>query len=89
VQIRVGDGTAGWPEEEPFDAIVVTAASPKVPKTYIDQLGPGGRLVIPVGGEFLQELLKITKKDGETVKEDLGGCRFVKLVGRFGWQEGL
>jgi protein-L-isoaspartate(D-aspartate) O-methyltransferase len=89
VQIRVGDGTAGWPEESPFDAIIVTAASPKVPKTYVDQLAPGGRLVIPVGGEFLQELLKITKKDGKTVKEDLGGCRFVKLVGRFGWQEGL
>jgi protein-L-isoaspartate(D-aspartate) O-methyltransferase len=89
VQIRVGDGTAGWPEEAPFDAIIVTAASPKVPQTYIDQLNRGGRLLIPVGGVFLQELLKITKKDGETVTENLGGCRFVKLLGRHGWQEGL
>lgn len=89
VQIRVGDGTAGWPEEAPFDAILVTAASPEVPETYIGQLKKGGRLVIPVGGESIQELLKITKKNGRTVKEDLGGCRFVKLVGKYGWGEGL
>jgi protein-L-isoaspartate(D-aspartate) O-methyltransferase len=88
VQIRVGDGTGGWPEEAPFDAIIVTAASPDVPQTYIDQLAEGGRLVIPVGGEFLQELMRITKTDGRTVTEDLGGCRFVKLVGKYGWREG-
>ncbi len=88
VQIRIGDGTMGWPEEAPFDAVIVTAAAPEVPKAYIDQLKDGGRLVIPVGGEFLQELVRIRRKGGTTVTEDLGGCKFVKLVGRHGWEEG-
>ena len=85
VLIRVGDGTLGWPDEAPFDAIIVTAASPDVPPVYLDQLAEGGRLVIPVGGEYSQELLKITKKRGRTVEENLGGCRFVKLIGKHGW----
>ncbi len=87
VVIKIGDGTLGWPEEAPFDAIIVTAAAPEVPKTYIDQLTVGGRLVIPVGSEVTQELLRITKTEQGTVTEDLGGCRFVKLVGRLGWKE--
>ncbi len=84
--IRIGDGTLGWPEEAPFDAIIVTAASPEVPPTYIEQLADGGRLVIPVGTELSQELLRITRKKNDTVVEDLGGCRFVKLIGKYGWK---
>ncbi len=86
VIIRVGDGTQGWAEHAPYDAIIVTAASPKVPAALIEQLAEGGRLVIPVGPEHTQELIKITKKRGRIIRESLGGCRFVKLIGKNGWQ---
>ncbi len=87
VVIKVGDGTLGWPEYAPYDAIIVTAAAPEVPPPYMEQLAEGGRLVIPVGGEFMQDLVRITKKKGAIVRESLGGCRFVKLVGKYGWPE--
>jgi len=88
IVIKIGDGTLGWEEEAPFDAILVTAGAPDVPPPYIEQLAEGGRLVIPVGGEFVQELVRITKKKkGRLVRENLGGCRFVKLIGKYGWQE--
>lgn len=87
VIIRVGDGTLGWPDEAPFDAVIVTAGSPVVPEALIAQLKPGGRLVIPVGEEESQRLLRITKKeDGSPETEVLGGCKFVKLIGKQGWQ---
>jgi protein-L-isoaspartate(D-aspartate) O-methyltransferase len=86
VVIRISDGTLGWPEEAPFDAILVTAAAPDVPKCYIDQLNTGGRLVIPVGDEYSQILVKITKTKTGMTRQDMGGCRFVKLVGRHGWR---
>lgn len=86
--IWVGDGTLGWPDEAPFDAIIVTAGSPVVPDALINQLKPGGRLVIPVGEEDSQKLLRVTKReDGSTQTEVLGGCKFVKLIGKQGWQE--
>lgn len=88
VLIRVGDGTYGWREESPFDAIIVTAGAPDVPKLYLEQLAVGGRLVIPVGSHFSQKLLKLTRlsEDIEDIKrEDLGGCRFVNLIGEHGW----
>ncbi len=85
IVIKVGDGTEGWAEQAPFDAIVVTAAAPDVPPALVEQLSLGGRLVIPVGGEFVQELTRVTKKKGRIVTEKLGGCRFVKLIGRDGW----
>ena len=88
VAIRVGDGTYGWREESPFDAILVTAGAPQVPKTLIDQLTVGGRLVIPVGSRHSQALLKVTrlsKDPGELEQKDLGGCRFVDLIGEYGW----
>lgn len=89
VVVRVDDGTGGWPDEAPFDAIIVTAAAPEIPEQYIEQLAPGGRLVIPVGSELMQDLVKITKDEGGAIRrEDLGACRFVKLVGRHGWQTG-
>ena len=88
VLIRVGDGTYGWREESPFDAIIVTAGAPDVPKPILEQLTVGGRIVIPVGSLYSQALLKLTRlsEDIEDIKrEDLGGCRFVNLVGEHGW----
>lgn len=86
VLIRYGDGTLGWPEEAPFDAILVAAGSPEVPKALPLQLSPdGGRLVIPVGGEDSQELLMITRNGDNFDERRLGGCRFVKLIGKSGW----
>lgn len=87
-QLRVGDGTQGWPEEAPFDAILVTAGAPRVPRPLVEQLALGGRLVVPVGDRFSQTLTRVRlTRDG--VKFDyLGGCRFVRLIGKYGWQEG-
>ena len=89
VVIRVGDGTYGWREEAPFDAILVAAGSPSIPRTLVEQLAVGGRLVIPVGGRTSQSLIKLTRlsEDPDDVKkEDLGGCRFVSLIGEHGWK---
>lgn len=88
VLIRVGDGTYGWKEESPFDAIIITAGAPEVPRPFLEQLAVGGRLVLPVGSQQSQTLLKLTRlsEDLEDIKkEDLGGCRFVNLVGEHGW----
>ena len=83
VTIVEGDGTRGWPEGAPYDAILVAAAGSQVPQPLIDQLAPGGRLVIPVGGAlWAQDLVKLTKlPDGQTKRESLGGVRFVPLIG--------
>jgi protein-L-isoaspartate(D-aspartate) O-methyltransferase len=86
VEIKIFDGTFGWREESPFDAILVTAGSPDIPQPLIDQLATGGRLVIPVGDAFVQDLFRVTKIEGGVKKEDLGGCRFVKLIGEYGWK---
>ena len=85
-EIRFSDGTSGWEEESPFDAIIVTAGAPNIPQPFIDQLKVGGRLVIPVGNAYSQDLIRITKTEEGIQKEDLGGCRFVKLVGKYGWE---
>ncbi|MCD6137380.1 MAG: protein-L-isoaspartate(D-aspartate) O-methyltransferase [Deltaproteobacteria bacterium] len=87
VVARCSDGTLGWPEESPFDAIIVTAGAPEVPRALVDQLRIGGRLVIPVGGHFSQTLLKIIRQKDGFREINLGGCRFVKLIGKQGWQE--
>ena len=88
VQIRVGDGTLGWPEEAPFDAIIVTAGAPKVVEVYNRQLALGGRLVIPVGGAGGQQLRRVTRLNAEQYREeDLVDCRFVPLIGSAGWPE--
>jgi protein-L-isoaspartate(D-aspartate) O-methyltransferase len=86
VNIKVSDGTVGWEEEAPFDAIIVTAGAPDIPQKYLDQLKPGGRLVIPVGSQFEQVLVRVVRQeDGSVERENITGCRFVKLVGKFGW----
>jgi protein-L-isoaspartate(D-aspartate) O-methyltransferase len=87
VTVEDGDGSAGWPALAPYDAILVTAAAPEVPKPLIDQLAEGGRLVIPVGGSKHQELLRIVKREGRTIERSLYSCRFVPLLGRYGWRQ--
>lgn len=84
---KCSDGTLGWRDEAPFDAILVTAGAPYVMGTLVDQLDDQGILVVPVGGEASQMLTKVVK-DGDEIQEiNLGGCRFVKLIGAHGWQE--
>jgi protein-L-isoaspartate(D-aspartate) O-methyltransferase len=85
IAIRVGDGTLGWTEAAPFDAILVTAGTPQVPRPLVAQLKRGGRLVFPIGEEELQTLVRIRKEDSGLHEEYFGDCRFVKLVGRYGW----
>ncbi|MCK4728893.1 MAG: protein-L-isoaspartate(D-aspartate) O-methyltransferase [Desulfobacterales bacterium] len=87
VVAKCSDGTLGWAEESPFDAIIVTAGAPEVPDTLVEQLEEGGRLVIPVGGRLSQTLLKIERREDGIRKTNLGGCRFVKLIGNHGWKE--
>jgi len=79
------DGTIGWSEQAPYDAVLVAAASPDVPDPLVAQLGPGGRLVIPIGSEQEQSLIRIIKTPDGLVREDHGVCVFVKLIGRYGW----
>lgn len=90
VHVRHGDGTLGWEDQAPFDAIVVTAGGPKVPPALLRQLRIGGRLVIPVGEEMHeQRLIRVVRQREETFKtEDLGGVLFVPLIGEEGWHEG-
>jgi protein-L-isoaspartate(D-aspartate) O-methyltransferase len=80
VHFRVGDGFRGWPEEAPFDGIIVTAAPERVPRSFIDQLEDGGRLVIPVGTHY-QELFRIIRRGGTTTSEKISDVRFVPMVG--------
>lgn len=83
---RYGDGTIGWREEAPFDAILVTAGAPDIPKPLVDQLDVGGRMVIPVGSASSQVLIKLYRDEKGIHQSDLGGCRFVKLIGQRGWR---
>jgi len=87
VHVHTGDGTLGLPELAPFDGIVVTAAAPRVPPPLVEQLAEGGRLVIPVGQSDQQELLQVRKTGDRTISRVLHYCRFVPLVGRYGWQQ--
>lgn len=87
VNIKVSDGTIGWGEMAPFDAIMVTAGGPSIPETYLQQLASGGRLVIPVGDRGTQVLKRVTfRGPGLYSQENLLDCRFVPLLGQHGWQ---
>jgi len=87
-EIKVGDGTLGWPEEAPFDAIIVAAGSPKAPQPLMDNLAIHGRLVIPIGDRYTQTMTRIIRTgEIEYKQEDLGGFRFVGLIGEEGWEK--
>jgi len=83
---RYSDGTTGWRDESPFDAIIVTAGAPEIPAALVNQLAVGGRMVIPVGNQHTQDLIKLVRDQNGVQQTNLGGCRFVKLVGEFGWR---
>lgn len=87
IALHVGDGTIGWSEHAPYDAILVAAAAPTPPKPLLDQLAPRGRLIIPVGDEQRQALLRMTRTRHGFKEESLGECKFVKLLGKYGWSE--
>jgi protein-L-isoaspartate(D-aspartate) O-methyltransferase len=87
IVMKYADGTKGWQDESPFDGVIVTAGAPQIPDILIDQLGDGGRMVVPVGNQHTQELIKIFRDDQDIRQTNLGGCRFVKLVGEHGWKE--
>ena len=87
IKIHLSEETLGWPEAAPYDAIMVTAAAPTVPPDLLAQLAIGGRLVIPVGSRYAQELYKITRQKKKNKVQNLGGCRFVSLIGKGAWEE--
>ena len=86
VSLLLGDGTLGWREYSPYDAILVSAGSPTVPQPLLDQLAEGGRLLIPLGGQDVQTLAVFTRKQGQVTREDSLAVRFVPLLGQHGWQ---
>jgi len=87
ILFKAFDGTLGWKEYAPFDAIMVTAGAPHLAKPLIDQLADNGRMIIPVGDRYSQELIKVVRKGKELEQESLGGCRFVNLIGAHGWSD--
>lgn len=87
ISFKLGDGSLGWKETAPFDAIIVTAASPQIPDPLIEQLSEGGRIVIPIGDEYSQILVKGKKIGGTLKTQNLEPVRFVKLVGKYGFKE--
>jgi protein-L-isoaspartate(D-aspartate) O-methyltransferase len=87
ILFKAFDGTLGWKEYAPFDAIMVTAGAPHVAKPLIDQLADNGRMIIPVGDRYTQELIKVTRKGKDLEQKSLGGCRFVNLIGAHGWPD--
>lgn len=87
IKIMTGDGTLGWPKEAPFDRIIVTAASPRVPQPLIDQLKDPGKLILPVGDTFSQVLTVVEKKKGKIHSTEICGCVFVSLLGEHGWKD--
>ena len=88
IHVHVGDGSCGWPEQAPYDAIVVTAASPGIPDPLKEELAEGGILAIPVGPRFAQDLALCERRGKEFRVTHAGGCRFVPLIGQHGWQDG-
>ncbi len=88
VSVKIGDGTLGWAEKAPFDRIMITAASPKIPEPLKEQLAENGIIVIPVGSRYSQQLLRITNTKSGFKEEYHTPCVFVPLIGEHGWKEG-
>ena len=87
IAIHVGDGSIGWSEHAPYQAIIVAAAAPELPRPLLEQLAVGGKIVIPLGDQESQVLRLVRRTRAGFEESDLGDCRFVKLWGKFGWQE--
>ena len=87
VEVHLAEETLGWRAGAPYDAIIVTAAAPRIPTDLLAQLAIRGRMVIPVGSRFVQELYKVTRHKTKNTIQDLGGCRFVSLIGKDAWEE--
>jgi protein-L-isoaspartate(D-aspartate) O-methyltransferase len=87
VSMTTGNGSLGWPEHAPFDAIVVTAAAPQIPPPLVGQLAEGGRLVIPIGPSDSQRLVLAEKRDSQLYLQDVTRCVFVPLIGEYGWPD--
>jgi protein-L-isoaspartate(D-aspartate) O-methyltransferase len=87
ILFKAYDGTLGWKDFAPFDAIMVTAGAPKIPDPLLEQMADGGRMIIPIGNRFSQELIKVVKVKNNFKEKSLGGCRFVDLIGVHGWQD--
>ncbi len=87
IVVHLTEETLGWQKEAPYDAIMVTAGAPRVPVDLLAQLAIGGRLVIPIGSRYMQELYKVTKRRKKNIVQNLGGCRFVSLIGKDAWEE--
>jgi protein-L-isoaspartate(D-aspartate) O-methyltransferase len=86
ILFKAFDGTLGWKEFEPYDAIMVTAGAPRIPQPLLDQMAEGGRIILPIGNRYSQDLVKVTKLKDNYKEENLGGCRFVDLIGVHGWK---
>jgi protein-L-isoaspartate(D-aspartate) O-methyltransferase len=87
VYFKAYDGTLGWEDFSPFDAIMVTAGAPNIPDPLRKQLADGGRMIIPIGNRYSQDLVRVTRMKDRFVEKNLGGCRFVDLIGEHGWKE--
>lgn len=87
IKVKVDDGTEGWKENSPYNGIIVTAGAPKIPEPLIEQLAENGRIVIPVGGSFSQDLIVGEKIKGKLIKKAICGCVFVPLIGKHGWEK--
>jgi protein-L-isoaspartate(D-aspartate) O-methyltransferase len=87
IYFKAYDGTLGWEDFAPYDAIMVTAGAPKVPEPLLKQLADGGRMIIPIGNKYSQDLIKVTRAKDRFVESNLGGCRFVDLIGEHGWKD--
>ena len=87
IEVHLAEETLGWRDKAPYDAIMVTAGAPRVSADLLAQLAINGRLVIPIGARYVQELYKITKRRRKNIVQNLGGCRFVSLIGKDAWEE--
>ena len=87
IYFKAYDGTLGWEDFAPFHAIMVTAGAPKVPEPLLKQLADGGKMIIPIGNKYSQDLIKVTRVNDRFVEKNLGGCRFVDLIGEHGWKD--
>lgn len=86
IHIHIGDGTLGWPEESPFDRVLITAGSPEIPQPVIEQLADGGIIVAPVGDRFSQQLISLRRSKGTLSEQVHTPCVFVPLIGKYGWK---